>query len=392
MRRGKIIFSMLCLTLLIVNSEEGAAMPNERPLFPVRKNNKTGYIDAQGKIVIQPQFMSAGQFSEGLAAVRMLTKEESTSDHADSLIDYKDRTPPGKNGYINEMGVLAIPPQFEGAGDFHEGRAWIWQAGLMGFIDKSGAIVVEPRYYSVRNFSEGLAAVRDERQQWGYVDVNGKLIVEPQFGEAGDFRQGTARVWQNGKYIFINRQGKRIFDASYYAVGKMSEGLAWVQVQEFGRYGYIDIKGDTVIEPRFFKAGDFSEGLAFAAIDNRGKNGYINPKGELVIHLDCDFAENFSDGLAVIGKGNKRGYIDKTGKVVIKPQYGHALGFQEGMAIVAFSWGGPYGYINKKGEMIIKPQFDSRTQNFSGELAAVYSGNKMGYVNKEGRFIWPLQE
>src|SRR5262245_25331292 len=36
-------------------------------LFPVSVENKTGYIDAKGRVRIQPQFDLAASFSEGLA-------------------------------------------------------------------------------------------------------------------------------------------------------------------------------------------------------------------------------------------------------------------------------------------------------------------------------------
>lgn len=41
---------------------------------------------------------------------------------------------------------IAIQPQFEGAGLFHEGVAPARQDGLWGLIDRSGAWVVKPAY------------------------------------------------------------------------------------------------------------------------------------------------------------------------------------------------------------------------------------------------------
>ena len=58
-----------------------------------------GYVDATGKIVVNPQFESAALFSGGLAAVELA----------------------GRYGYINPEGSYAINPQFDAAGPFAEG-------------------------------------------------------------------------------------------------------------------------------------------------------------------------------------------------------------------------------------------------------------------------------
>ena len=41
--------------------------PMTTPLFPISVKEKTGFIDAKGRIVIEPRFDFAGSFSEGLA-------------------------------------------------------------------------------------------------------------------------------------------------------------------------------------------------------------------------------------------------------------------------------------------------------------------------------------
>jgi hypothetical protein len=61
----------------------------------------TEHSDATGKMVINPQFDGANEFSDGLAAVRIggyLT---------------------GKWGFIDKQGKMAINPQFDQSVDFH---------------------------------------------------------------------------------------------------------------------------------------------------------------------------------------------------------------------------------------------------------------------------------
>jgi hypothetical protein len=82
-------------------------------LHPVTINGRAGYINQKGKLIIQPQFETAGEFSEGLAPVRTA----------------------GKWGYVNRQGTLTIPPQFDMADPFSkDGLALVASAGKLGFI------------------------------------------------------------------------------------------------------------------------------------------------------------------------------------------------------------------------------------------------------------------
>ncbi|MEG0826220.1 MAG: WG repeat-containing protein, partial [Bacilli bacterium] len=85
-------------------------------LVPFIMNNKFGYRDKQGNIVIKNKFEYADLFSEGLAQVKVNNKW----------------------GYIDKQGNIVIKNKFEGAGDFSEGLASVKINGKWGYIDKQG--------------------------------------------------------------------------------------------------------------------------------------------------------------------------------------------------------------------------------------------------------------
>ena len=87
--------------LLFLFSSCAFAQENNSPR-PIQQNGKWGYIDSTGKIVIKPQFVSAEEFSEGLAAIE--------NEH-------------GKHGFIDESGAIVIEPKFDNWTDFSEGLA-----------------------------------------------------------------------------------------------------------------------------------------------------------------------------------------------------------------------------------------------------------------------------
>jgi len=92
----------------------------------------------------------------------------------------------GKWGYIDRTGRIVINPQFEEAGDFSEGLARVKTGGKWGYVDRTGRFLINPQFEEAGDFSQGLARVK-LGGKWGYVDRRGEVIIPPQFSEASDF-------------------------------------------------------------------------------------------------------------------------------------------------------------------------------------------------------------
>jgi hypothetical protein len=173
---------------------------------------KYGYKDTNGKVVIEPKYYSAGEFSEGLAAVSMLTGETVTSGN---WIKY---------GYIDETGKEIISLQFQGAERFREGLAAVKVKDKWGFINKTGKTIITPQYDYVHDFSEGLAVVNkgyqilmDEIINYGlcgYIDKSGKIVIPLNFKEAYSFKDGKAFVYSQltNRQYRIDKTGKEVSD------------------------------------------------------------------------------------------------------------------------------------------------------------------------------------
>ncbi len=87
------------LAALAVLALPGARVAQGGELFIIKQAGKLGYIDKAGKVVVEPQFDRAENFSEGLAAVRVGGRR-------------------GTCGYIDKTGKFAINPQFDDARAF----------------------------------------------------------------------------------------------------------------------------------------------------------------------------------------------------------------------------------------------------------------------------------
>src|SRR5882724_3055671 len=100
MKRQIIILSLV-LAYLVCSNTSGQ-ITNNKPLFLIKQNGEFGFIDATGKIVIEPKFDGAEDFSEELAAVWL------------RKVGY---------GYVDTTGAMVVAQKFAGAQGFKEGLA-----------------------------------------------------------------------------------------------------------------------------------------------------------------------------------------------------------------------------------------------------------------------------
>ena len=144
------------------------------------------------------------------------------------------------------------------------------------------------------------------------------------------FSEGLASVQRDGKYGFINQQGKEVIPCQYDFASSFSEGLAYVEKE--GKYGFVDQTGKEVIPCHYNDADDFREG--FARVRKSNQYGFVDQTGEEIIPCQYDEASSFKEGFARVKKGNLYGFINQQGIEVIPCQYNYDSLVNEGFALV----------------------------------------------------------
>lgn len=69
-----------------------------------------------------------------------------------------------------------IPVQFGQVGEFSEGLAAVRISDRWGYIDREGVLAIPPSFIDVEPFCAGLAHVADQQRRWGYIDRSGKYV------------------------------------------------------------------------------------------------------------------------------------------------------------------------------------------------------------------------
>jgi opacity protein-like surface antigen len=150
-----------------------------------------------------------------------------------------------KWGFVNETGKEIIPFMFKDVGEFSEGLARVRITDNWGFIDKTG-VIIPARYFAVGDFSDGLARVKNINGEWGFIDKTGQEVIFSKYYGAGDFSEGLARVKTlTGRWGFINRKGNAVISFMYKDAKDFSGGLAQVKVKR--KWIYIDKTGKEVV-------------------------------------------------------------------------------------------------------------------------------------------------
>ncbi len=327
------------LIFIIITMYSYAGVPSK--LHPFRVNEKFGYINSEGAIIITPQFDNASDFCEGLAKVRVKTSFR----------------------YIDLKGTF-IKGKYLSGESFSEGLARVKvKNNLYQFINRDGTIVLPPkkRYYS-NIFVNGFLIVINEKKKKNIINKSGMLMLKDWYDDLKNFCNDIIPVKMNGKWGGMGLDEKMIIPAQFDGISEFSEHYATVRNEK--GVAFIDSKGKLLNNTFYEDAKSFSEGLAAIKID--GKWGYINKKGVIVVEPAYYYVANYSEGLAAVCPFSEIqffGFIDKSGKMIINSLFEESGVFKENICkilVIKGQVGVPrseWCYINKAGKIIWESKY-----------------------------------
>jgi len=281
------------------NFEQGRAL--------VSRDGKYSVIDTQGKTIAEIPYRVLGDYSAGLAVVQRP----------------RSGTTPGAYGYIDRDGKVVIEPRFMPSGKFPEDGRGLAVGGLdreWCYFDRTGNIVLRlpmEGHDRAPGFKDGLLRWK-EGFHWGYKDVKGAWAIEPKFDDARDFEGGVAGVQKEGKWIDIDTRGKTVAPKKGpRPIHPQSDGLTLAQ--DGDRFGYLAPDGKPAFEFRKYDAAyDYQCGMARIKLD--GKFGYMDKSGRVAIANQYASAADFKVCLAMVMSSEGWAYIDPAGKAVWKSE------------------------------------------------------------------------
>ena len=112
-----------------------------------------------------------------------------------------------KYGYRNGKGDVVISPKYDLAYNLDEGMAAVRLNGKYGYVDQNGKEIISPKYDNTWKFIGGYAAVKSG-DKYGFIDQKGIEIIPPIYEDAYNYHgtccyKGMAHVKQDGKWKVI---------------------------------------------------------------------------------------------------------------------------------------------------------------------------------------------
>lgn len=269
----------------------------------VKKGDRWGVIDRTGKSVHDCEYDSISGFDTGIAyamkdevsfylydtgkKAQLSSSKFKYSPFSDGLARIMN-VKTGEWGYTDHKGVVAIDPEFTSASDFKNGHAIVSSKGKEYIINKKGDMKAAPFKLdsNVVIFNNGAGYIADNAGKLRFFDKNMNQKAQ-EYIEINAFTGDVARAKDKyGNIVIINERGDKVLDLGQYDdAGNFSEGLAWVRKN--GKYGYVDIQGKLVIDTLFTYASDFKCDLAYVAKGSRQGVIKIADKGDTfpMIHI-----------------------------------------------------------------------------------------------------------
>ena len=312
-------------------------------LISKKMDNKFGYVDINGNIVIEFRFDNQSRFSEGLAPV------------CESY---------GLYGYINTRGEYVIPPQYLDAKGFEDGRA-IVSTGDDSYtiIDKTGKVLTDTysNIYSTASSPytippvPGYTIVKDGKA--GFMDKNLKVIVPAEFSFVQMYSADYALVINNESYgIYDIRAEKLIVTPNYYGITEIYENMFVYKLN--GRLiGVKDFEGNEILTP-------LSARTVFILSDNSFLINYSNStvkitdrSGTTLLSFDgVSYAEpNEYGNITLYRNSGEQSLISPSGNTIIPPQYDQVFEITD--RIVANIDGKSY-LFDKRGNLLRELNFE----------------------------------
>lgn len=154
----------------------------------------------------------------------------------------------GNRGYVNNNGKVVINCQFELAEPFVGGKAVVRSNGQYGVINTKGKYVINPQFQFM--MADGDIYLIQMGDAYGWCDDKGKIIINPQFKRAMPFfHADLAPACLDDKFGFIDRKGKYVVNPQFDFADSFYGETAPVEVN--GKWGLVDGKGEYVAVPQF---------------------------------------------------------------------------------------------------------------------------------------------
>ena len=340
----------------------------EDNLLRVKKGDKYGLIDFDGKVILNCEY-------DSIYALKGVTE---------NILIEKD----GKVGLVNSKGQTIINTEYTGIQILEEGYKSeylvVGTDGKCGIVGTSGAVVLNPVYDEIKFLGSNEAYQVKSEGTTQLINNKGEVLQTSE-GEEYLYAKGeNVIVSKDGKVGIKKLTGETVIEYQYDNL-QYAFSIYYI-AQKDGKYGIININNEEVIafeynNMYYVEEGNFvvadkteTETVVFDNNLTQKLSGIVSEinttKGYIKIYLNGEYNYyNFKfekkqnteilsqNTLFLSKKDDKYGYIDKAGNVVVDYIYEDATE-QNSCGYVAVKQNGVWGALKKNGTIALEPSVD----------------------------------
>ena len=288
--------------------------------------------------------------------------------------------------------------------------------GREGLVNDNGSIIIEPKYTEIKNlgdtYKEGYITI-DENGKYGIVSTTKKQILENKYDEITQtYLKEYYLVKENGKQVLINSTGTTLLEDGFDDIKSVTKnGIIFVKNDMCGE---MTINGEVKLEPKYQDLKETQIGIFIAKQDD--KYGIIDEKGEVKIEFDYAgitysekanlfLAENSEYQTSIIDSNFNikiTGILSEinTEKSYLRMRINNEYKYYDfscneksntevlkDNTIFLNKKDGKYGYVDKKGNQVTDYIYDDATEQNEYGYVAVKKNGFWGSLDKNGKEV-----
>jgi hypothetical protein len=200
------------------------------------KEGSFALIDLTGKVLHSYSYPFVGDYGEGMLAFRKSNEE--------------------KWGYMNEAGKVLMEPQFTGTQPFVEDKAIVnVEQNHYGLIDRQGKFIIKPQYASLIYLGENRYALGKSHdperpyffQKYAIADSAGHIYTGFIYNGVSHYKDGIASAYTGEMTFFIDKRGQRLNHLpKVQGSGSLAFDKSLIKGDIDFRIFYFDKKGELI--------------------------------------------------------------------------------------------------------------------------------------------------
>ena len=376
--------------------------PIENEMVVVRKNGKYGLLRTNEAVVLPISFDSL-VVSGHLVRASKKVEGQILWDLLDTVGVRKTKTsyewigpyngkffPARKNGFIggvDRLGMEQIACVYDSILEINEDIISVKFQGQYGIITLDDRWKLSPQRNRLRLLSADRFLVKHDSLEM-MMDFEGQIIY---------FTDHPIRIFPTylleeipaGTEREINFLGQIVTHPATAILPTKNvqpESEALVAIQRDGKFGFVDNQGRLRIANRYEGAGDFKEGLA--PVQLLSKWGFIDPSDKIIVQPILDIKSAFHNGMAIVRRNGKVGLMNRQGSILLEMRYDsiHRLG-DDAFILHQNSL---MGLADAAGRVLIEPRFQI-IEKAGTDHVIVKQDDKFGLLTLDGLSVFPLR-